>query len=141
MPTDATATPAAPAVPVVKLLLPSDQNSLRIEWSSQSAVTPAVSAYEVSVVLHGPLECEALLVVWLGIPDKLSLLPRTERATFYKRNLVLVEQPLPGLGGDDGFNGEGNLYSRFGKRVPIYSGTSPACSAAACGHSSVLVNV
>ena len=140
VPTDATVAPAAPAVPVVKMLLPSDQNSLRIEWSSPSAVTPAVSAYEVSVALSGPLESEALLVVWLGIPDDLALLPRTERAAFYNRNLVLVEQPRAGLGGDDGFNGEGNLFSRFGKRVPIYSGTSPGHALLLLAHSDALVS-
>ncbi len=66
--------------------------------------------------------------------------PRTERAAFYNRNLVLVEQPRAGLGGDDGFNGEGNLFSRFGKRVPIYSGTSPGHALLLLAHSDALVS-
>jgi hypothetical protein len=124
LPSDRTVAPCAPAVPVVKLLLPSDRNSLRIEWSSLSDATPAVSAYELSIGISDALEREPLTVAWLGIPDKLPLLSRAERTTFYEGNLVLVEQPRTGLGGGDGFNGDGNVYSRFGKRVPIYSGNS-----------------
>jgi len=75
-----------------------------------------------SIGISDALEREPLTVVWLGIPDKLPLLSRAERTTFYEGNLVLVEQPRTGLGGGDGFNGDGNVYSRFGKRVPIYSG-------------------